>query len=231
MRAYHAVSHVLPLLVVALAGSTSSWASARAESGIDRRPSAVLGEAKSCPNRVWTIKQVSGCSAVDGAPDDQALAQEATDALNTLVKSDQFKAALLAANFDPAQMTRKCEGELCNVPITREQLFELMVKNSPQKINVTLYLHHWPDRGNEGFEDDKSLDTVFGNRAKIDGSRGFLASLMLHEWMHILGFRHDEDNATCRSVPYEMNVIYAQVAANSPELKLPTTTTGCSRTQ
>jgi hypothetical protein len=66
--------------------------------------------------------------------------------------------------------------------------------------------------GNQGAEDSRALDTVFGNRGIIKGNRGFLASLMLHELMHLLGFQHLDPAHECSSVPYSMNRIYGNVA-------------------
>lgn len=191
-------------------------------------PSAIIGKIALCPKTVWTIKDVPGCQTVDASQNDISLANNALAVVNTMVKSDEFKAAVLGANFDPAQM-KTCPKNACGPQMTKQQIYDLIVASAPQKINVTYYRHHWPDAGNQGFEDSSALDTVFGNDGKINGDQGFLASLMLHEWMHILGFVHDPKNGSvCRSVPYEMNVIYDKLA---PVLHLPPSSSGCTNQQ
>jgi hypothetical protein len=189
-------------------------------------PSAVKGTIGFCPNRLWKDKHIQSCQIVEATQDDKALAVAALDALNRLVKSDQFKTAVLAADFDPAQIKQCKSQDSCGPQLTKAKVYELMVSNSPQTINMIYYLHHWPDEGNQGFEYPTPPDTVFGNDEKIKGDEGFLASLMLHEWMHILGFRHDNRKTRCHSVPYEMNAIYTMLS-HSPQLNLAPSDSGC----
>jgi hypothetical protein len=177
-------------------------------------PSAVIGTINFCRSKLWSIKQMPSCHRIEASQDDITLANNALAALNTLVKSDKFKAAVLAANFDPAQM-KTCPNNVCGAQLTKQQIYDLIVASAPQKINVTYYLHHWPNE----------VNTVFANDGKVRGDQGFLASLMLHEWMHILGFHHDDSNTACRSVPYEMNRVYETVA---PQLGLPPSASPCA---
>jgi hypothetical protein len=228
MRAYYSsvvtwladFSKLLALIVMFVICSIRSEARAPALG----TPSAVIGTINFCPSKLWSIKQMPSCHRIAASQDDITLASNALAALNTLVKSDKFKAAVLAVNFDPAQM-KTCPNNLCGAQMTKQQIYDLIVASAPQKINVTYYLHHWPDAGNQGFEDPNGVKTVFANDGKVRRDQGFLASLMLHEWMHILGFHHDDSNTACRSVPYEMNRVYETVA---PQLGLPPSVSPCA---
>jgi hypothetical protein len=191
-------------------------------------PSAAPGNIQSCPTTLRKDNGIHSCKIVGADQNAKALANGARGFLNALVSSPAFRDAVLAANFDPTQMKQCQSKDSCGPQLTKQQIYDLMVKNSPQTINVIFYTHHWPDEGNQGFEDSVPPNTVFGNIGKIGKNQGFLASLMLHEWMHILGFRHDNSTTTCRSVPYEMNGIYATVALNHPELKVPPSASPCS---
>jgi hypothetical protein len=178
-------------------------------------PSVVVGSANSCGKNIFTIKHVNSCERVPLDPNETLLVQNAIQDLNTVLKSEEFKRAVLDQPFDARQMIRNCDGDpLCKVPLTKEQIYEVLVSTSPEKINVTFYQYGSPfTRGNEGFEDSAALDTVFGNRKKIAGNRGFLASLILHEIMHLQGFQHLDDKNRCSSVPYGMNSVYTKVSA------------------
>ena len=178
-------------------------------------PTVVLGDANTCGKSILTIKHVNACKKVPLESEEMLLVRDAIQDLNAVLRSEEFKRAVLVHNFDPQQMIRNCEsGPLCKVTLTEEQIYELLVSTSPEKINVTFYQYASPfTRGNEGFEDSTALDTVFGNRKKIARNRGFLASLMLHEIMHLQGFQHLDDTKTCSSVPYGMNSIYSEVSA------------------
>lgn len=186
-----------------------------AASGVEQSyPSLALGTLNSCADRILTIKQLYGCSKVPANQQDITLAQEARDDLNAVLKSDQFRQAILNEHFDSPQMIRNCKGPGCNVILTKQQLYDLLVTTSPKQITVTFYDYLLPiTAGNQGAEDSRAWDTVFGNRKIINGNRGFLASLMLHELMHLLGFQHLDESHTCSSVPYSMNRIYGNVAA------------------
>jgi hypothetical protein len=177
-----------------------------------------LGTVNSCKHHIFSIKQLYGCTKVDIDPDDASLVKAALQDVNTALHSEQFKQAVLNEDFDPPQLTRDCDGSGCHILLTKKQLYDLLVSTSPKEIKVTLYDYLLPlTAGNQGSEDDRALGTVFANRKVVNGNQGFLASLMLHELMHLLGFHHFDEAHTCSSVPYSMNRIYGKVAT---QLKL-----------
>ena len=144
----------------------------RAQAPAATVPSAVIGKIALCPKTVWIIRDVPGCQTVDASQSDISLANNALAVVNTMVRSDQFKAAVLAANIDPTQM-KTCPKDACGPQMTKQQIYDLIVASAPQKINVTYYRHHWPDAGNQGFEDASALDTVFGNDGRSTAIRAF----------------------------------------------------------
>lgn len=238
MKAYHfgkatnvcRVAMLFLLAVIPAAFTAKAVAQAPASpASTYKLPSAIVGTVNLCPKTLWTIKQMPGCTRVDATPDEIQLAKDAMDVVNAIVKTEEFKNAVLTAKYDPKQM-QLCPKQNCGGPqLTPQQIYDLIVQSSPQTLTVTYYRHHFLDKGNQGFESTSALDTVFGNLGKIKGDKGFLASLILHEWMHVLGFVHDTDTGPmCKSVPYEMNVIYEKLA---PQLHQPPSASGCTNQQ
>lgn len=230
MRAYYGIRipvFLLAALPLSVCAPTQAPPPVRAPTnGV---PSAQIGTVDLCPKSLWTINQMPSCTRIKASPEEIKLAMDAMDIVNAVVRSGEFKNAVLSAKYDPKQ-TQVCPKQVCSGPqLTPQQIYDLIVQSSPQTLNVTFYSHHWLDKGNQGFESASALDTVFGNLGKIKGDKGFLASLILHEWMHVLGFIHDPGiGPMCKSVPYEMNVIYEKVA---PLLHQPPSTTGCTNQQ
>jgi hypothetical protein len=230
MRANYCIRvPVFLLAALALPVCALAQAPSQVQTSTEKVTSAQIGTVNLCPKTLWTIDQMPGCKRVEATPEEIKLAKDAMDIVNAIVRSNEFKNAVLIAKYDPKQM-QLCPKQVCSGPqLTPQQVYDLMVQSSPQTLNVTYYTHHRPDKGNQGFESTSALDTVFGNLGKIKGDRGFLASLILHEWMHVLGFIHDTDTGPmCKSVPYEMNVIYEKVA---PLLHQPPSTSGCTNQQ
>jgi hypothetical protein len=167
----------------------------------DQQPSIVLGKITACANTLWTIKAALGCELADATPKEVALVQAAIADMNKVVASSNFKAAVLAAKFTEQN------------GLTNQEIYDLILRRSPIRLDVKFYTEFMLVNffsGNDGFEDRKSPNTCFGNRGAIKGSRAFLGSLMLHETMHVLGFRHD--GPVTSTVPYTMNRIYDHVA-------------------
>jgi hypothetical protein len=235
MRAYHfgeaiiafCLAILLQLFVIPTAISPRSFAQAPPPAPTATVPSAVVGNVKYCPKTIQHDTAIVGCKLVDASPADQQLTKDAMVELNKLLVSPQFKAAVLAANFDPAQMKKCANQNSCGPRLTNQQVYNMILANSPQKLDVTYYVHGVFSEGNQGF-DLSGVNTAFVNDKKVNGDKGYLASLMLHEWMHVLGFRHDSTHTWCESVPYKMNAIYAQVSQNFPELNLAKSDGGCT---
>jgi hypothetical protein len=230
MRAYHlrkAVSLYRVTTFLLLSGGAGVTSVVHAQTTTAAVPSAVVGDVKYCPKRISHDTAIVGCRLIDASPTDKTLTSDAVVVLNKLLSSPQFKAAVMAAHFDPAQMKKCANVNSCGPQLTKEQVYEMILASSPQKLGVTYYLHGTFSQGNQGF-DLAGINTAFVNDEKVHGDKGYLASLMLHEWMHILGFRHDSQHTWCESVPYQMNAVYAQVAKSAPKLNLPPLAFGCS---
>lgn len=137
---------------------------------------------------------------VDCADDERAMIDAAYRDLNIVLASQKFHDGVLGMN---------CTETLSN---TDQQIYELLIKCSPIRVHFTMFTggfrqnHIWHTIG---FEDDAHVDVCFANRHFVS-TKEVCASLILHETMHILGFRHDKDKSS--SVPYTMNRIYDEVA-------------------
>jgi hypothetical protein len=176
-------------------------------------PTITLGTTDACNRKLFRITSVLSCPKAPLSRAEPQLVQDAFDDLNLVLASNEFKQAVLATHFDPAQTLRDCDEPECKKQMSPQDIYDLLTARSPIKVNVTLYNDSNPFSGNQGFEDDKNAPGIaFGNRDAIHNERGFLASLMLHETMHILGFRHYVQKTNCGSVPYLMNQVYVEVA-------------------
>lgn len=165
-------------------------------------PAVVLAAANVCSKSVWRIKNLPTTPRSPLSAQQQQLVEDSIQDLNAVLASPAFNTAVTSSTYDQTQTMGR----------SPEAIYDLMVSSSPLQLTITLYTDKNPFSGNEGFEDESSPGTAYGNLKAIQGNRGFLASLVLHEIMHLLGFGHDKDKPLCSSVPYSMNRIYASVA-------------------
>jgi hypothetical protein len=120
--------------------------------------------------------------------------------LNTVVSSRLFRDKVLETAFTETR------------DLTNQEIYALLIRKSPIAVSFTMFTggfrqnHIWHT---VGFEDVDHPDVCFANRYFVAGKE-VCASLILHETMHLLGFRHDGNKV--RSVPYTMNRIYDAVA-------------------
>lgn len=170
-------------------------------------PAVILGTANVCSSAVFRIKKLPSAPKSPLSTEQQQLVANAIQDLNVALSSPGFESAVINENFDPAQTGGK----------SPQEIYDHIVQASPFRLGVTLYTDINPFSGNQGFEDDGSPEVVYGNLKAIRGNRGFLAALMLHEIMHMLGFQHKDTKTYCASVPYSMNRIYGKLA---PQLGL-----------
>jgi hypothetical protein len=162
-----------------------------------------------------TLGKINVIDLPQGAtPEEQAAIHEAVKDVNKVMASAEFKRAVLQMD---AWGQKGYSGQ---------QVYDLVVKNTPITIDVTIFEgDHAQNHQSrtEGYEDESSPKTCFTNRYFLTGygnNPGYLASLMLHESMHVLGFKHHGPGwMRAKYVPYRMNYIYDDVAKL---LKLPT---------
>ena len=191
----------------------------------EAKPSVIVDQVKDAPtgqhpSTFPNTLQIS--SLADASPEEAALAAKSVGYLNQVVASDEFEGEVLV--MDPANRFRKNVRE--GGSFSNRQVFDLMVRKTPLHINVVFYdgdkvAHKGRE---EGVEESGFVSTVFVNRYAVadkgsnDNQAGFLASLSLHEAMHLLGFMHPRPFVT-NSIPYWMNDIYSRTAA---KMGLPT---------
>ena len=135
--------------------------------------------------------------------------------LNQVLASAEFKDAVVHMHVSQMELNGK--------QLTGSEVYDALVSGSPHPVKVEMVsykgisfiMRNWV-WGTEGLEDPRFPDTCFVNRHKFNGQsdqEGWLASLMLHEASHMVGFEHDTDKSPLTdSVPYELNRIYASVA-------------------
>ena len=134
-------------------------------------------------------------------PGEREMVYAAYDDLNKVLSSDLFRTRLLAAQFTETQ------------GMGNGEIYDLAVNRSPIEVDFAMFTggfrqnHLWHTMG---YEDPAHPTVCYANRHFIQ-RKEVCASLILHETMHIIGFRHDDVKAT--SVPYVMNRIYEAVAA------------------
>lgn len=166
-------------------------------------------------------------SLADATPEQKARTQEGVAYANKMLSSPEFKKAVIDLNVRVS-----CFRDNYYHPDFRwspQAVYDLFVSESPIRLNVV-----WYDGvgNNEGYEVDVFKNSVGANRVAVERAgasaehpsntkeekeAGFLATLMLHESSHVLGFRHP---TTCHfiphnsdgSVPYQMNHIYWDLA-------------------
>ena len=120
---------------------------------------------------------------------------DAIKKVNTVVKSTVFRNEMIASRFT------ETEG------LTNQEIYDKFTK-SKITVNVSMFTGSW--RQNHVYRtvgfDDEGDDFVHANRYFVDDS-STLASLILHEIAHSLGFSHSS-STDYTSVPYMMNSIY-----------------------
>jgi hypothetical protein len=132
--------------------------------------------------------------------EEQELIKTAFERLQAVASSTAFKNAVLASRFTETNN------------LTSEQIYNLVVEKSPLSVDFTMFTgslrqnHLWHTMG---YEDENHPTVCFANRHFIRDPNT-CASLILHESMHILGFRHDGNKST--SVPYSMNRIFESLS-------------------
>lgn len=138
--------------------------------------------------------------AVDCWPAETAMITAAYVDLNKVVSSQLFKDQVLAAQFTETNT------------MSNAAIYDLMVARSPIAVDFVMFAGKFFKNvfsKTMGYEDPNRPNACFANRHFIK-SKEVCASLILHETMHILGFKHLAVKAT--SVPYTMNNIYDTVA-------------------
>jgi len=134
-------------------------------------------------------------------PAERAMVDDAYHDLNKVLSSESFKSKVLAAPFTETR------------GMSNQQVYDLAVSKSPVAVDFSMFTGTWKQNHlwhTMGYEDSMQPNVCFANRHFIR-AKEVSASLILHETMHIIGFRHDHVKAT--SVPYTMNRIYDAVAA------------------
>jgi hypothetical protein len=137
---------------------------------------------------------------VDCTDDERAMIDAAYRDVNVMLASQEFRDRVLGMDCTETR------GQ------TSQQIYNLLVQRSPILVHFTMFTggfrqnHVWHT---VGFEDDARPETCFANRHFVS-TKEVCASLILHETMHILGFRHDGNKFS--SVPYTMNRIYDEAA-------------------
>ena len=175
---------------------------ARPQSTSGPIPKVVIGSTTACIKSVSSMKKAMNCKSSSPSAEESSLISNAQADLNKVLASPEFQQAVLAAHFTETNDK------------TNEEIYKLIASSSPVHLDIVLFkgglkVNKWDHT--QGFEDDSAPNVVFGNTYFIGNRRGFLASLMLHEAMHVLGFHHYDEPVTT-SIPYTMNTIYDGVA-------------------
>jgi hypothetical protein len=154
------------------------------------------------PQQVATPAQFPSIvpGTVNCLPAERPMVDVAYEDLNKVLSSESFKRKVLAALFTEAR------------GMSNQQVYDLIVSESPIAVDLSMFTGTWKQNHlwhTQGYEDPGHPNVCFANRHFIQ-SKEACASLLLHETMHIVGFRHDHVKST--SVPYTMNRIYNGVA-------------------
>jgi hypothetical protein len=138
--------------------------------------------------------------------DEAAAFQKALADLNQVIASDDFRTAVHNMH---AYSTKG---------MTNDQIYALILKSAPLKVDINVFdgsdQQDHRDR-TEGYEETDEPGVLHSNRYFLAGyhyNPGYIGSLMLHEAMHVLGFKHYAVWFKRSSVPYTMNDIYDVVA-------------------
>ena len=168
-------------------------------------------------------------SLVDASPDEIARTVEAFSYANKVLASPEFRQAVLNMNIPGCFQKNFYESQFV---FSNEAVYNLLVSKSPVQLNVVWY----DGQGdNQGYEVSVFPNTVGANRNAVQAAgksmehpldspkqkeAGFIATLLLHESSHVIGFRHNHCMLHGRenSIPYVMNSIYWNLA---PTLYVP----------
>lgn len=126
--------------------------------------------------------------------------------LNTVVASNEYKVAVHNMHA------------YSTLHMSNDQIYGLIVNNSPLKVDIDVF--DGTDEQDhkdhtEGYEESDEPGVCQANRYFLVGYKynpGYIGSLVLHEAMHVLGFKHYALWHKRSSVPYTMNNIYDDVA-------------------
>lgn len=201
-----------------------------AQNGPGNTPMIILGLVKMSalgttnPNEVPVGMKIEDLA--DATAEQKARTQEGIVYANKMLSSAAFKKAVI--NLDVPSCFRRNYYHN-GFHWSTQAVYDLFTTESPIKLNVI-----WYDGlpGNEGYEVTAFENSVGANRLAVEGAgvsaehptntkeekeAGFVATLMLHESSHVLGFRHPScifpmPHEKERSIPYQMNEIYWNLA-------------------
>lgn len=199
-----------------------------------KSPLLVMGQVKTAPAGMDNPNDVD-VTSIDALPDasadEKARTIEGFAYANKVLASAAFKQQVLSMNIPGCFRKNAYEA---NFVYSNQAVYDLLVSKSPLKLNVI-----WYDGtgDNQGYEIEPTIlkDTVGANRNAVQQTAdstehpdetpnqkkaGFLATLLMHEASHVIGFQHPfcAFHQRDASIPYVMNQIYWDLA---PQLSVP----------